>query len=158
MAITIREILDEVRAAGASTPFETITYLGLLLERHARNRYDDVIYEQLSFPPGWLELRLTEQEFGGIIEVLAEELERYPKLRSTAAFALGKARSQESVRHLTSGLQKYWQSEDETTCQLLIALGNYGVDRVADLVRRIAQEGLEKSRELAGNLIKARNL
>jgi hypothetical protein len=158
MGITVREILDDVRAAGASTPYETITYLGLLLERHARNRYDDPIYGQLFFPPGWLEFKLTQEEFDAIVEALADVLDRHANLRSTAAFALGKARSEASVRHLTSALHKYWQSEDETTYQLLVALGNSGIDRVAELVHRIAREGPGKAREFAADLVRVRKL
>jgi hypothetical protein len=93
MAITVKSIVDGVRARGAGTPPETITYLGLLLERHAMKRYGDAIYAQLHFPPGWLELKLTGDEFDEIVEVLVEVLDHHPRLASTAAFALGKAYS-----------------------------------------------------------------
>ena len=158
MSITVKDILDRLRAEGANAPFETITYLGLLLERHARCRYDDPIYEQLNFPPGWLEVKLTDPEFDDIVEALAEVLDRYPKLASTAAFALGKARSESSVLHLMSALRKNWKLHDETTYELLGALDNYGLDRVGDLVRQIAREGLAKSREFARDLVRVKQL
>jgi HEAT repeat protein len=135
---------------------ETITYLGLLLERHARNRYDDPIYEKLYFPPGWLELRLDREQFDAIVDVLADVLERHPRLRSTAAFALGKARSEQAVRHLAGALQRYWQSDDQTTYQLLVALDNRGKERVADLIDRIAREGLPNSRDFARDIVRLR--
>lgn len=38
VSVTIAGILASVRASGAGTRPETLTYLGLLLERHARKR------------------------------------------------------------------------------------------------------------------------
>jgi hypothetical protein len=152
MSVTVKDILDGVRAAGAGTPVETITYLGLLLERQAMARYGDPIYDQLYFPPGWLEIRLTEAEFDEIVEVLAEVLEDHPKLASTAAFALGKSYSEVAVPRLISALRRSWQTDDWLAYQLLIALDNHGLERAARLVRLIARDGLDRSREFALDL------
>ncbi len=152
MSVTVNEIVERVRTAGAGTPVETITYLGLLLERDAMSRYGDPVYDQLLFPPGWLELKLTKQEFGEIVDVLADVLERHPNLASTAAFSLGKAYSDVAVPRLIAALHRHWQTDDDLAYQLLIALDNYGLDRAADLVRQIAQHGLRKSREFATDL------
>jgi hypothetical protein len=154
MAVTVKSILEHVRVAGASTPPETITYLGLLLERDAMKRYDDPIYAQLHFPPGWLELKLSRVEFEEIVEVLANVLEQHPKLASTAAFALGKAYSDLAVPRLIAALGSNWQTDDELAYQLLIALDNHGIAEAADLVRRIAKDGPKKSREFACDLVR----
>jgi hypothetical protein len=153
MAITVKSIVDGVRARGAGTPPETITYLGLLLERHAMKRYGDAIYAQLHFPPGWLELKLTGDEFDEIVEVLVEVLDHHPRLASTAAFALGKAYSDLVVPRLISALHRSWQVDDELAYQLLIALDNRGIGRAGDLVRQVAKEGLKRSREFACDLV-----
>lgn len=154
MAITVKSILDGVRGGGSGTPFETITYLGLLLERHAMKRYEDPIYPQLYFPPGWLELKLTQSEFDEIVEVLADVLDQHPRLASTSAFALGKAYSDLAVPRLVAALHRSWQTEDGLAYQLLIALDNYGIGRARDLVRQVAKEGLKNSREFARDLVR----
>jgi hypothetical protein len=113
MTITVKSILDGVRAGSAGTPPETITYLGLLLERHAMKRYEDTIYAQLYFPPGWLDLRLTRADFGEIVEVPTDVLDNHPRLASTAAFAIGKAYSDLPVPRLIAALRRSWQEDDE---------------------------------------------
>lgn len=153
MATTVKSILEGVRAGGVGTPPETITYLGLLLERHAMERYEDPIYAQLYFPSGWLELKLSRADFDEIVEVLAEVLDHHPRLASTAAFALGKAHSDLAVPCLITALRRSWQEDDELAYQLLIALDNFGLERAGDLVRQVAKDGLKESREFARDLV-----
>ncbi|WP_242393561.1 HEAT repeat domain-containing protein [Anaeromyxobacter oryzisoli] len=113
------------------------------------SRYDDPSYAQLGLPPDWLAVRLTRSEFDDIIDVLADVLDAYPTLASTAAWALGKSFSDRATPRLISALERYWSSEDHVAHQLLIALENHGLERAESLVEQIAQTGLDESRELA---------
>jgi hypothetical protein len=51
-------------------------------------------------------------------------------------------------------LHRSWQVDDELAYQLLIALGNCGIGRAGNLVRQVAKEGLESSREFARDLVR----
>lgn len=159
MAVTVGRILDDVRRAGAEAPVETITHLGLLLERASQNRYDDASYSLLTFPDDWLPIRLAASDVRAIVEALADVIDRHPKLASTAAWALGRAFSDPAVPRLRAALERYWQTDDEIAYQLLIAIDNHGLERSWDLVNRVAREGLAKSRAFAQDLQRvARNI
>jgi len=70
---------------------------------------------------------------------------------SSAAWALGKAYSDRVVPKLVEALRKYWQSHDEITYQILIALDNYGMEQARGVLEMIAARGKSKSRELVLN-------
>ncbi len=145
-------VLNGIRSNGYKVSVDTITNLGLLVERAIGNRYHDTMYRDLGMPPSWLDLRLNAKEIEEILRVLAEVLDRNAKLAPTAAWALGKSYRDSTVTSLVSALNKYWQLDDETTYQLLVALDNHGKEKAAELIDRIANEGIGRSREFAIDL------
>jgi hypothetical protein len=137
---------------GSDPPVETLTNLGLLVERASLGRYDDPVYEDLGFPIDWLGIRLSDKDLKELLDELVEILDNDELLASTAAWALGKAYSDYVVPHLVHALRKYWRSNDKVAYQLLIGLDNYGKEGAADLIGMIADEGSGKSQEFARRL------
>jgi hypothetical protein len=149
----ISAVIEAVRNAGERLDFDAITPVGLLLERATFDRYGDPIYERAYMPDGWLELRPNPAELDALVDALIELLDKVPRMAASAAWALGKAKSDRAVPHLVSALERCWKVDDETAYQLLLALHDHGLQGAGDLVRQIARDGLEESREFAVSLL-----
>jgi hypothetical protein len=152
MNVQLKEVINAIKSGGGKVSVDTITQLGLLIERASMDRYGDPVYEDLGMPPDWLELRLSSHELDELLATLVELLNSDAELAPTAAWALGKAFSGSTVPGLIAALDKYWRSDDETAYQILIALDNHGKEGAIDLIRLIASKGHGKSQEFAREL------
>jgi len=150
MSNIIETFIDNLNRGDFQITQQALSQSALLIERHALNRYDDSIYEQL-LSQHLLEYKLSDHEFDQLLEVLVEVLNYQIEHAATAAWALGKSYSDWVVPKLVEALRKYWQDNDEITYQILIALDNYGIEQAEGLIGIIATKGKFKSREFALN-------
>jgi HEAT repeat protein len=143
-------LINDLNTGSFQITQQALSQSALLIERHALNRYDDLIYEQL-LPQQLLEYKLSDRDFNQLLETLVEMLDHQVEHASSAAWALGKSYSDRVVPKLVEALRKYWQSHDEITYQILIALDNYGLEQAKGFLEMIAARGKSKSRELVLN-------
>lgn len=146
----IETLIDDLNKGDFQITQQALSQSALLIERHALNRYDDSIYEQL-LSQHLLEHKLSDYEFDQLLKSLLEILDHQVEHASTAAWALGKSYSDWVVPKLVEALKKYWQDYDEITYQILIALDNYGMEQADGLIGVIAKKGKTKSREFVLN-------
>jgi hypothetical protein len=134
---------------------EAIKDAGLLLERHAQNRYGDKSYEGL-LPDELFRKEIDKKEFSSLIDALIEILNLKRSNLAVATWALGKTYQKRAVPYLMGIASTHYKLDDHLTYQALVGLDNFGKADAWEIIGRIAEEGLPKSRQFALELLQGR--
>ncbi len=144
------ELLNRVKGNDLSDAFHASRQLGLLIERHRQNRYQDLSYESLLSSEDLNELRLTDR----VVEQLTAELfsvfETYKDRASLAVWPLGKTFNKSVVDRLLKFLERNWAENDVVSSEILMTVYDDALlKNYSGLLEKIAKGGGEESRRLA---------
>lgn len=146
----LNQLMEACEGDNLERVFDSSRVLGLLIERHRQNRYDDSSYSTLLGSEELYDLQLSDEIVDDLVGKLFDILESCEDRAGLMAWALGKAYDSSVIEKLLQYLEDKWEDNDSLAHDIIIAVYDPKLfENHWDLIEKIAKHGGPESQYMA---------
>lgn len=146
----LNQLVEACQSNGLEGVFDSSRVLGLLIERHRQNRYDDSSYSALLGSEELYGLQLSDEMVDDLVQKLLDILENCEDRASLMVWPLGKAYDSSVMERLLQFLEGRWEGNDSLTHGIIAAVYDPKLlENHWPLIEKIAKHGGPESRYMA---------